>query len=220
MSLEILAIQESFVLDKIRLIISFIKCNISIQLTTLENLQQIDLTAKSIVLKTSDGNITQIGAIIRHLASLNKDVHLLGTETKDHAQVDKWTEFLMNEMEIPIHALVGINSSDPAFHMSFTEKLKVEQQARADITKALRIIEAHLSSRTFFASESITVADISLFATTKCLLKFELFDKTSFPSIFRWLMTVGSLSKSFGVIDFDEITNKLNSPTAFEGLFR
>jgi len=89
--------------------------------------------------------------------------------------------------------LIALSSGKAEYQMSITDKFRVEQQAIVDVRKALRTIEGHLSSRTFIATESITIADISLFCACSVLIsRFAQLERISFPSTFRWIMTVGS----------------------------
>ena len=59
-------------------------------------LKEIDANAKSYVLKTSQGNITQHIAIIRYIAELSPSLN--GSAEIEKAQVDQWLEFSWQDL--------------------------------------------------------------------------------------------------------------------------
>jgi glutathione S-transferase len=67
------------------------------------------------------------------------------------------------------------------------------KQRREPGYAALRVMEKHLSSHTFFVGERYTIADIALFAYTHVADEGG-FDLTQFPAIQTWIKRVKSQS--------------------------
>jgi hypothetical protein len=61
-------------------------------------LTDIDNAAKSILLKTKQGNITQHVAMLRYIAELAPASGLAGISSFDTAIVDQWLDFSWNEL--------------------------------------------------------------------------------------------------------------------------
>lgn len=97
--------------------------------------------------------------------------------------------------EVPVQLLLAVRSGDPALAVAPADKKQLEGKALADIAKALAAVEQHLSSRTFFAGERMTIADISFFAVVGAILRLGASDIRRFPSACRCFMTVGSHKK-------------------------
>jgi elongation factor 1-gamma len=72
------------------------------------------------------------------------------------------------------------------------ERADVTEKAEEDLAKALAIVEAHLTLRTFLVGEKVTLADIvlacALFYPMKMVLDAEF--REAFPHVVRWFMTV------------------------------
>lgn len=93
--------------------------------------------------------------------------------------------------EVPVQLLQVLKASDCSLAQS--ERSIYENKAVADIISALKIVEKHLKSQTYFVGERLTIADISYFSVIGALLKLGAIDvMTMFPAIFRCYMTVGS----------------------------
>jgi elongation factor 1-gamma len=93
-------------------------------------------------------------SIARYVASLAPNSGLLGGSLEDAALVDQWVHVTETEVDIYTNFIRGLCAgripySKPA-HTFFTELQ----------TRALETLNAHLSTRTFFVGERITLADI------------------------------------------------------------
>ena len=96
--------------------------------------------------------------------------------------------------------LLALRSGDPACATGdATEKTRMESKALGDLAKALATVETHLSSRTFFVGERMTIADISFFAVVCAVLQLGANDIRRFPSAWRCSMTVGGHKAVAGV---------------------
>ena len=86
-----------------------------------------------------------------------------------------------------------ISQSTTFLRLSESESVEVDKWLAFDdvdhILKDIGILENHISTRTFFVTEKITIADISLACACKLLIERGLFNKLEYPSMYRWLMT-------------------------------
>ncbi len=82
--------------------------------------------------------------------------------------------------EVPIQAVFASSVSS------------VIDQAKLDIAQNLAVLEDHMTTKTFMVGENVSLADISLFSVYLVAVQLKLFDIATFPSLFRWFMTVGS----------------------------
>ncbi|KAF8900157.1 elongation factor 1-gamma [Gymnopilus junonius] len=103
----------------------------------------------------ADGfKLFESAAIARYVAARAPNSCLLGGSLEDAALVDQWIHLADSEVDVYtslVRALCNsfIPYNKPA-HTIFTERL----------IRAVNILEAHLSTRTFFVGERITLADI------------------------------------------------------------
>ena len=73
--------------------------------------------------------------------------------------------------------------------MSPQDKSVAEGKAIADAKKTFAILETTLFDKTFFVTEKITLADISLYCSVYTLLKVGIVEISQYPALNRWLMT-------------------------------
>lgn len=149
--------------------------------------------AKSMVLKTSTGSLTQQNTILRYMAENSTVSGLTGSTPFQSAQVDQWLDFFWNELDFRAQALMGLNSGAGIFaDMDNTRKKSVEVRIKTDLPQALERLEAFLEDKTFMVGESTTLADISLCIIVSVLSKHDVFDQDDYPSVFRHYMTIKS----------------------------
>lgn len=166
----------------------------------LDRLTSFDSKAQSFVLETQFGPITKTNAILRYLADLSPSHELLGTNSYETSQVDQWIDFSWNEVEVRLQILL---SKPNDVHLTNDQKNELDTRVKEELQTTLRVLENHLESRTFLINEKVTLADISLGITFSVLKTFNVFDQVSFPSIFRWFMTVQTQSyikKALGIV--------------------
>jgi elongation factor 1-gamma len=93
-------------------------------------------------------------AIARYISSLAPNSGLLGGSLEDAALVDQWVHLSESEVDLHTYFIQSICSGlfpyNKPTHTGFVERQ----------TRALNTLEGHLSSRTFFVGERITLADI------------------------------------------------------------
>ncbi|OQR90546.1 elongation factor 1-gamma [Achlya hypogyna] len=140
------------------------------------------------VLATPEGPIYESNAIARYVARLRADTGLTGKTFYESGQVDQWVDFVTNEMETPLAALMY-----PIFGYAKYNH-DVHLKALEDIKKSLQILENHLLLRTYFVGEAITLADICVFGALIYPFKF-IFDKDfrkPYSNLSRWFSTVAN----------------------------
>lgn len=165
---------------------------------TVESLQLLDPKAKSFVLHTQNGPVTNTSAILHYLASLSPALGLLGTAFET-AQIDQWLDYAWNEIEVRLQVLI---STPASLGVSNDQKTGLDARVIGEFAPVLAILESHLESRTFLVSEKVTIADISLACTSTVLKSQNILTQAAFPSVYRWFMTVSSqanFKKAFGV---------------------
>ena len=99
------------------------------------------------------------------------------------------------DTEVPVQLLLAFKTSPSAVPVDASEQPHLEAKAKADIFNNLTVLEEQLSDKTFIVGESVTLADISLFAAYMTILKLGAVAASSFPALHRWFMTVAMLSK-------------------------
>jgi len=136
------------------------------------------------VLETSQGCVFESNAIARYIARIRADCGLYGNSFFESALVDQWIDFSANELEAPraiwLYPTLGL--------LSFQQQAYTE--AKNDVFKAMEILDKHLLSNHFLASNAITLADItvvtSLVALYRDLFAPEVVDR--FPNVKRWFV--------------------------------
>lgn len=196
----LLVTEEDYCILKISITASLAGIDLKIRSdVTPEELLTFDPKAKSLALQTTKGNLSQHTAILRYLGDLSAAVPLCGQSPYENSQVDQWLEFSWIELEVPIQTLIALKSTDSnslTLGLSSEKKTSVKQRCESDISVVLTVLEDHLSTRTFFVGERISIADISFYSAFGALLAHSSsFNVSNYPSIFRWYMTVGSQPK-------------------------
>lgn len=147
-------------------------------------------------LETPKGSIFESNAIARHVAQLRRDTELMGRSFFDSAQVDSWVDFCSHDLELP--ATVWIY---PAFgYLPYNADACAK--AKTDFARALSVLEAHLSDKTYLVGHSITLADIAVVCTLVYPFKFtaNAAYRAPFPNVMRWFNTCTNQQQFFDVI--------------------
>lgn len=126
--------------------------------------------AKSLVLTNVDDatHLAYTNTMMRHLASLVPQRHLLGATDIQKAQVDSWLEYIRQNLEIAI----------------------VTNGLQADISLPMNRFDKHLYNRNHLVGESVTIADISLAVA----LYTTNVDLSNFENVCRLVDNVSQLS--------------------------
>lgn len=138
------------------------------------------------VLDTCSGAIFESNAIARFVARIRNDTGLLGCGNVAAAQVDSWIDFCSHEIELPatlwFYPVLGTLPFNPA----------AAAKAKADLGKALEVLNNHLSDKTYLVGHRITLADITIASTLVYPFKFVCDGKyrSAFPHVMRWFDTL------------------------------
>lgn len=152
------------------------------------------------VLVTEDGPLLESNSIARYFARQAPTKNLMGSTFFNQAKVDSWLDWCTNELELPvtmwIFPIFGFMPPNP----------KAIQKAKKETTEALKVLEAHLLSRSYMVGESITLADIVLVSSLVYPMKmvFDAKFRKQFPCITRWFLTCAA-QKEFAEVVGDVI---------------
>lgn len=109
MSMELLVAVDDYCVTKVSLTAAVAGININVvKGLSHSDLAKFDIAAKSLLLKTSSGLITQHLPMLRYIAENAPNVRLMGANTFDSALVNQWLEFSWCELgtEFNIHRQV------------------------------------------------------------------------------------------------------------------
>ena len=137
------------------------------------------------LLETEDNRfLPESNAILHFLA---EGTSLLPQERYEHAQVLQWLFFeqYSHEPYIATARYIIRYLGRPA------EMEQTLQAKMAPGNRALRVMEEHLDSRSYFVGDRYTIADIGLFAYTHVANEGG-FSLAAFPSICKWIERVQS----------------------------
>ena len=136
-------------------------------------------------LQTPEGGIWESNAIARYVARL-ADKGLYGKNAFEAAEVDQWLDWVRGDLEIAggvwLYPIFGYLPNNP----------QATEAAKADVAKALGILNTHLKTRTFLVGERITLADIVVETTLVNFYK-TVFDekyRKPFQNVNRWFTTL------------------------------
>jgi len=176
----------------------------SVLITKPRNFWKKNPVGKVPVLEGPDGSIFESNAIARYVARQGT-AKIYSGSVYNQALIDQWIDFSVNEIELPSAAwlfpIIGI----VPFHKEATTK------AKADIKKALVILNTHLLTRTWLVSERISLADIVVSMALYRLYKM-VFDPTyrkAFPNVTRWYLTCVNQAEFHKVIGEVQLAEKM-----------
>jgi len=135
------------------------------------------------MIELDDGRVlTESNAIINYLAH---NSFLIPTEPFQHALMQQWQCFEQYSHEpcVAVARFIQLYQGMPENRKAEYETKKVGGY------KALDVMEQHLSNHAYFAGDSISNADISLFAYTHVAHEGG-FDLSSYPNINQWLKRI------------------------------
>ncbi len=137
------------------------------------------------VLETPSGCIFESNAIARYVAGSSRVGTLMGSTYFDSAKVNSWIDFCTNEIELP--ATVWFY---PALgYMSANEGAIAK--AKADLAKALSVLDTYLADKTYLVGETVTLADITIVSALIYPFKFVADGnyRKPFGNVMRWFDT-------------------------------
>jgi hypothetical protein len=122
------------------------------------------------------------------------------------AQVDKWLDFSWTEVEVCLQVLASADSF-PGVNV---------EQAHRSLETSLRVVDAHLATRTYLVGQHITIADIALGVACLALSKVAaaVVNQQKFLHLYRWMMTVATTPEVREVIGAVPVPATKKAPTA------
>jgi len=138
--------------------------------------------------------------ITRYVAGLVPNAGLLGGTPEEAALVDQWFHLGESEVEFCTNFIRGLCMGRFAYSKPIHNSL-VERQ-----TRALQTLENHISTRTFFVGERITLADLYIAAIIQSAAAstFDAGLRAQLPNLVRHLETIVNQPKLAGI--YGEIT--------------
>lgn len=152
--------------------------------------------AKAPVLDTGNGLVFQSNAIMRFLARNAPASLAYGQSVLDSAQVDQWIDYCLNEFE-PCRGVWLF----PVLKM-MTLDMRAYNQAKKDVSKVMKVFNAHLQSNTYFVGNAPTIADAAIFSALLDMYStvFAPGYIKGFTNVTRWFNTVAHHPAFAGVV--------------------
>ncbi|KAJ7493540.1 elongation factor 1-gamma [Mycena latifolia] len=126
-------------------------------------------------------------AIARYIASLAPKSGLLGKTAEDAALIDQWVHLMETEVDVYTGNINGLVSGSLSPYTKPIHNTFLERQLRG-----LYTLEKHISTRTFFVGERITLADIYIAGLLQraCKVTLDTPTRAKLPNLFRHLETI------------------------------
>ncbi|KAK7055595.1 elongation factor 1-gamma [Favolaschia claudopus] len=135
-------------------------------------------------------------AIARYLASLSPDSGLLGKSKEDAALIEQWIHLAELEADVNTTNIAYLINGQLGAYNKPAHNVFLERH-----TRALTTLEKHISTRTFFVGERITLADLVIASILQRASRVTLDPalRAKFPSLLRHLDTITHQPKLAGV---------------------
>lgn len=104
-------------------------------------------------------------------------------------EVSRWLRFCHDEIDTPLQLLIATSTDSVEMALAPADRATAQANAKEDLARALGKLNSSLVERTFVATESVTLADISLYCSVFTLFKAELVQRAQYPNAYRWMMT-------------------------------
>lgn len=152
--------------------------------------------AKAPVLDTGNGLLFQSNAIMRYFARLSPANLAYGDSILDSAQVDQWIDYCLNEFE-PCRGVWLF----PVLEM-MTLDMRAYNAAKKDVSKVMKVFNAHLAENTYFVGHQPTIADAAIFCALLDMYStvFAPGYIKGFGNVTRWFNTVAHHPAFAGVV--------------------
>jgi len=137
------------------------------------------------LLETDQGCIFESNAIARYIARIRSDTELYGSTFFESGQIDSWIDFCAHELELPATMWFYPIFGYMPFNAAATAK------AKADLQKALEVLNTHLLHRTYLVGDKITLADITIASALVYPMKMLLDPafRKPYGNVERWFCT-------------------------------
>lgn len=172
-AMQLFTIIDDYCVKKITAVCSFAKLSVDVEECDEATLKDLCIHAHGMVLQTvSGGAISQQNAILRYLGNIAAlDLGMSGVSSLEIAQVDQWLSTVWADVEVPLQMLMALSSSTPQYQVTPEEKLAMDSQIKADISKSLDMLEKHLSGKNFFVGARLTIVDVAFYCVFNEIVK-------------------------------------------------
>ncbi|KAJ7750899.1 elongation factor 1-gamma [Mycena metata] len=125
--------------------------------------------------------------IARYVATLSPNSGLLGNTREEAALIDQWMHLTESELDFHTTHIRLLLNGNPSPYSKPIHAIFLERQARA-----LKTLEKHISTRTFFVGERITVADIYIATLVQraCISNLDTAARNTVPNLIRHMDTL------------------------------
>lgn len=120
--------------------------------------RKINPAGKVPALVDGDFVVTESVAIALYLAEKYPQKHLLPTDLRQRAEVDRWLLFTVTELEQPLQRIVRHTSLYPE---ALRQPTEVDLAGR-EFKEMAAVLEGHMQGRQFVVGDGVTVADFVL----------------------------------------------------------
>jgi glutathione S-transferase len=122
--------------------------------------------------------------ILRYLAALQAP-QMTGATPAERTHVERWMDWLLGSLNTP-YVAVFKDAKKPA-----AERGADFSAQSADLVAQLKILDGHIASKTWFALDRLTLADIALGPIVARCLDFPI-DKPALPDLSRWMAAIAA----------------------------
>lgn len=150
--------------------------------TNTEEYRKLNPTTKVPTLIDGEVVIWESNSILRYLAAKHKPT-LTGATPADKTYVERWMDWQLGALNTP-YVAVFKDARKPA-----AERSADFPAQSADLIAQMKILEGHITGKSWFALDRLTVADMCLAPIVKRCLEFPI-EKPAFPELSRWQKTI------------------------------
>jgi glutathione S-transferase len=133
-----------------------------------------------------DGDVAiwESHTILRYLAALHQP-KLVGATPAERTYVERWVDWLLASLNTPYVAVFKDAKKPPA------ERGADFAAQSADLVAQLKILDGHISGKSWFALDQFTLADIALGPIVARCLDFPI-EQPAFAELTRWMRSIQS----------------------------
>ena len=150
--------------------------------TSTEEYRKLNPTIKVPTLIDGEVVIWESNSILRYLAAKHKPT-LTGATPADKTYVERWMDWQLGALNTP-YVAVFKDARKPA-----PERSADFAAQSADLIAQMKILEGHITGKSWFALDRLTIAEICLAPIVKRCLEFPI-EKPAFPELSRWQKSI------------------------------
>jgi len=161
------------------------ECHVGIEVADEKNKEDFNLGNKLPALRTPEGGLWEVNAILRFFGRVSQKYPLYGRSSYEAGLIDTWIDWSRNEIESYATVIFPISKIQD-----------ISPEAVADVIDHLKVsfdvLNKHLLTNMFLASNRINIADLAVTFALIPLLS-EIIDagfRKQYPNMIRWYETV------------------------------